>query len=215
MKCARERAGTAHGPMATVEPAAPVCRVIAVDKGCYLSGQLLLAMPGIGDPRFDRAIIAICAHDEGGALGVGIGTEISDLGFHDLLDQFGIDHGDVPNHAVHFGGPVEPGRGFVLHSNDWSGQDTVDVAGRWALSGTIDVLRAIAAGKGPARWLAALGYAGWDGGQLDSELTRHGWFNIPGDAALLFDVPTEDRWVTAFSRAGIDPKLLACAAGNA
>lgn len=186
-----------------------------MDSARFLTGQFLLAMPGIGDPRFDRAVIAMCAHDTEGALGIGIGETIDGLGLHDLLRQFEIEPGDSPDVAVHFGGPVEPRRGFVLHAPDWGGQDTIDVAGRWALSGTIDVLRAIAEGKGPSRWLVALGYAGWGEGQLDAELTRHGWFNTEGDTRLLYDVSAEDRWASGFECAGIDPRMLANSTGTA
>jgi putative transcriptional regulator len=181
----------------------------------FLTGQFLLAMPGIGDPRFQRAVIAMCAHDGEGALGIGIGDTIEGLGLHDLLRQFQIEPGEAPDTPVLFGGPVEPRRGFVLHSNDWGGQDTIDVAGRWALSGTIDVLRAIAEGNGPSRWLVALGYAGWGEGQLDAEMTRHGWFNTAGDLALLYDVDADHRWEKGFAGAGIDPRLLASSAGTA
>jgi putative transcriptional regulator len=186
-----------------------------MESSPFLTGQFLLALPGIGDPRFQRAVIAVCAHDEEGALGVGIGETIDGLGFHDLLQQFEIEPGEAPNAPVHFGGPVEPRRGFVLHSTDWGGQDTIDVAGRWALSGTIDVLRAIAEGSGPSRWLVALGYAGWGEGQLDEELTRHGWFNTQADAALIYDIAADDRWETGFEAAGIDPRLLANQTGTA
>ena len=166
----------------------------------FLTGQFLLAMPGIGDPRFDRAVIAMCAHDATGALGIGLGSTVEGLRFHDLLAQLDID---------------PPRRGFVVHSADWGGQDTVDVAGRWALSGTLDVLRAIAAGTGPRRWAVALGYAGWGEGQLDAEMTRHGWFNVAGDEALLFETTVADRWSAGFGRAGIDPRLLASVGGSA
>jgi len=189
--------------------------VDCMDSTPSLTGQFLLAMPGIGDPRFERAVIAMCAHDTEGALGIGIGATIEGLGLHDLLEQFEIDPGDVPDVPVHFGGPVEPRRGFVLHSADWSGQDTIDVAGRWQLSGTIDVLRAIAEGKGPSRWLVALGYAGWGEGQLETELTRHGWFNTPADLALLYDTDVYERWAEGFVGAGIDPRLLANSTGTA
>ena len=181
----------------------------------YLTGQFLLAMPGIGDPRFDRAAIAICAHDENGAIGIGLGAVIPGLGLHTLLGQFAIDPGNAPDAPVHLGGPVEPRRGFVVHSTDWGGQDTIDVAGRWALSGTIDVLRAIAAGSGPSRFVVALGYAGWDGGQLDAELARPGWFNTPGALDLLYDTPAEERWARGFADAGVDTRLLANGAGTA
>jgi putative transcriptional regulator len=181
----------------------------------FLVGQFLLAMPGIGDPRFERSVIAMCGHDEDGALGIGVGTVVDGLRFHDLLKQLDIEPGDAPNAPVHLGGPCETRRGFVLHSTDWSGGDTVDVAGRWALSGTLDVLKAIAEGKGPRQWLVALGYAGWGEGQLDGELSRHGWFNVPGDTALLFDLPASERWEAGFAGAGIDPRLLASATGTA
>lgn len=181
----------------------------------FLTGQLLLAMPGIGDPRFEKAVIAVCMHDERGALGIGIGRLAPRLGFHTLLQQFEIAPDQAVDAPVHLGGPVEPQRGFVLHSRDWGGQDTVDVDGRYAMTNTIDVLRAIAEGKGPTRWLAALGYAGWGEGQLDEEMTRHGWFTVQADDALLFDTPVEDRWSAAFRSAGIDPRLLSASAGQA
>ncbi len=181
----------------------------------YLSGQFLLAMPGMIDPRFDHAVIAMFAHDKEGAIGIGIGATIDGLGLHDLLDQFDIPHGVAPDAPVHFGGPVEPRRGFVVHSGDWGGQDTIDVAGRWSLSSTVDVLRAIAEGSGPTRWLVALGYAGWGAGQLDGELSRPGWFHVEGDTALLFDGAAETRWASAFAKAGIDTRLLAPTTGTA
>jgi len=181
----------------------------------YLTGQFLLAMPGIGDPRFDRAVIALCAHDQQGALGIGIGSAIGGLGLHELLGQLKIDSGDAPNAPVHAGGPVEPGRGFVVHSTDWSGQDTIDVAGLWALSGTLDVLRAIADGSGPGRWLVALGYAGWGEGQLDDELTGHGWLTVSADPAVIFDLPAAERWGAGMRLAGIDPRMLSIEAGTA
>ena len=185
----------------------------------YLTGQFLLAMPGIGDPRFERAVIALCAHDAEGALGIGVGNAIGGLGLHDLLEQLEIEPGAAPNAPVHAGGPVEPGRGFVLHSPDWSGQDTIVVASadatRWALSGTVDVLRAIAEGKGPARWLVALGYAGWSEGQLDGEMMRHGWLNVATGEDLLFDTSAADRWAEGMRRAGVDPRMLVAEGGTA
>ena len=181
----------------------------------YLTGQLLLATPGMSDPRFARAVIAVCAHDADGALGVGIGALVAGLGFHDLLDQFEIDPGGSDNAPVHFGGPVEPRRGFVLHSLDWSGQDTVDVAGLWGLTSTIDVLRAIADGTGPGRWLVALGYAGWGKGQLDAELAGPGWLNVPATATLIFDPSPAARWEAGLAAAGVDPRLLVGGAGRA
>jgi putative transcriptional regulator len=181
----------------------------------YLSGQLLLAMPGIGDPRFERAVIALCAHDANGALGIGIGRIIPRLGLHGLLEQLGIDPGAAPNCPIHLGGPVEPQRGFVLHGQDWGGEDTLHVGRRWALSGTLDVLKAIAGGRGPTRWLVALGYAGWEEGQLDEEMSRHGWFATPANDSLIFEGAVADRWTAAFASAGIDARLLAPETGHA
>jgi putative transcriptional regulator len=180
-----------------------------------LSGQLLLAFPGIGDPRFHHAVIAICAHDAKGALGIGVGRLIPRLRLHGLLDQLDIPVGCAPDAPVYLGGPVEPQRGFVLHSQDWHGEDTLRIGGRWALTSTLDILRAIAEGAGPARWLCALGYAGWGEGQLDEELTRHGWFATPGDDDLVFTATAAERWTAAFAGAGIDTRLLAASAGHA
>src|SRR5687768_6256401 len=163
-----------------------------------LSGQLLLALPGIGDPRFEKAVIAICAHDENGALGIGIGRLVPRIGFHALLAQLDIEPGVAPDVPIHFGGPVEPQRGFILHGTDWGGEDTLHVGKRWALTSTLDILRAIAEGRGPDRWLIALGYAGWGEGQLDEEMKRHGWFATPGDDDLVFGEAPESRWMHAF-----------------
>jgi putative transcriptional regulator len=185
------------------------------DSPPFYSGQLLLALPGMGDPRFDRAVIAMCAHDEQGALGIGIGNTIANVGFHTLLNQLEIDVGEAPDAPVHLGGPVEPQRGFILHSLDWGGEDSVQVGDKWALTGTLDILRAIAEGRGPERWLSALGYAGWAAGQLDEEMTRHGWFTAKGDAEILFKTAADDRWAESYRKAGVDPALLAHDAGHA
>lgn len=185
------------------------------DSPPFYSGQLLLALPGMGDPRFERAVIAMCAHDEQGALGIGIGHIIANVGFHTLLKQLEIDAGEAPDAPVHMGGPVEPQRGFILHSLDWGGEDSVQVGDKWALTGTLDILRAIAEGRGPERWLSALGYAGWSPGQLDEEMTRHGWFTADGDAEILFGTQPADRWAESYRKAGVDPALLAHDAGHA
>ena len=181
----------------------------------FLTGKLLLAMPGMSDPRFERAVVVVCVHDENGAIGVGIGTKRAGISFRGLLRQLDIDPGDAPDVAVHHGGPVEPGRGFILHSLDWGGQDTLQVADLCAMTGTIDVLRAIAEGRGPKQWVAALGYAGWGDGQLDEEMTRHGWFAARGDEHILFDTVTDERWNAAFRKEGVDPRLLVGETGAA
>jgi putative transcriptional regulator len=186
-----------------------------MDAPRFLSGQFLLAMPGIGDPRFDKAVIAMCVHDEEGALGIGLGRVIPRLGFHDLLKQLDIPAGEAPNVPIHHGGPVEPQRGFLLHSGDGGGADSIQVGDRWVLSATLDILKAIAEGKGPSRWVAALGYAGWGAGQLEEEMGRHGWFVTPGDDTLLYECDVTSRWATAFRAAGIDSRLLAAESGTA
>ncbi len=185
----------------------------------YLGGQLLLALPGMADPRFARAVIAMCVHDDEGALGIGIGHVLGDLRLHALLDQVDIAPGVVPDAPVHWGGPVEPSRGFVLHSDDWGGQDTIHVAcssGRTVgLTGTLDILRALAEGRGPSRWLVALGYAGWGAGQLDGEMTRHGWLTAPMNDDILFGQAHDRRWNAAMKAGGIDPRLLSPTSGTA
>ena len=189
------------------------------DAAKFLSGKLLLAMPGMADPRFERAVIALCVHDENGAIGVGIGHKRAGISFRGLLKQLEIDPGQAPDCAIHHGGPVEPGRGFVLHSTDWGGQDSLQVNGPsgvlFAMTGTMDVLKAIADGRGPSQWIVALGYAGWAEGQLDEEMTRHGWFAATGNKTILFETPADERWGAAFKAEGIDPRLLASETGAA
>jgi putative transcriptional regulator len=190
-----------------------------MDEPRFLSGKLLLAMPGMADPRFERAVIALCVHDENGAVGIGIGHKRAGMRFRALLQQLEIEPGEAPDCAVHHGGPVEPGRGFVLHSTDWGGQDTLHVTTGeqtiFAMTGTIDVLRAIAEGRGPKKWIAALGYAGWGEGQLDEEMTRHGWFAADVSERILFETPADERWAAAFKAEGVDPRLLSSETGAA
>ncbi|MDQ3139695.1 MAG: YqgE/AlgH family protein [Pseudomonadota bacterium] len=181
----------------------------------YLSGQFLLAMPGIGDPRFEKAVIAMCVHDENGALGIGLGRIVPRIGFHALLKQLDIAPGVAPDVAIHLGGPVEPQRGFILHSLDWGGQESVSVAARWALTATLDILRAIAEGRGPSKWVAALGYAGWGADQLEQEMCGNGWFATAGNDALLYECDVDSRWTSAFMGAGIDPRLMTADYGTA
>jgi putative transcriptional regulator len=188
---------------------------MAQDDFASLAGELLLALPGIGDPRFEQAVIAMCLHEPDGAMGVGIGRIVPGLSLHALLKQLDIEPGVAPDAPVHLGGPVEKQRGFVLHSPDWRGEDTLLVSDRMSLTTTLDVLRAIAAGDGPDRWLVALGYAGWGEEQLDQELSRHGWLSVGASDELLFEIPTKDRWPRAFAAAGVDVRLLASTSGHA
>lgn len=185
------------------------------DSPPWLTGQLLLALPGVGDPRFDHAVIAMVRHDADGALGIAIGQHHAVLTMGDVLGQLKIDPGSVGGVPVLDGGPVERQRGFVIHSRDWSGVDAVDVAGQWMISSSPDVLRAIAEGRGPTQWHFALGYAGWDAGQLESEFARHAWHAAPASAELLFDMPAEQRWMAAFASVGVDARLLSAEGGRA
>ncbi len=186
-----------------------------MDQPRFLSGQFLLAMPGIGDPRFEKAVIAMCVHDEDGALGIGLGRIVPRITFHDLLRQLDIGPGSAPDVPIHLGGPVEPQRGFIIHSLDWGGEGSVQVSNRWALSATLDILRAISEGRGPSRWVAALGYAGWGAGQLEQEMCSNGWFATQGSDELLYDSDVSSRWTNAFKSAGIDPRLLTSDFGTA
>ena len=181
----------------------------------WLTGKLLLAMPGIGDPRFERSVIAMCQHDEDGALGIGIGGIVPRVGLHSLLDQFELSTGDAPDVPIHAGGPCEPQRGFVLHSPDWAGQGSMHVAGKWVLTSTIDVLRVLGSARGPSKWLVALGYAGWGAGQLDDELHRHGWHVGEGDDRIVYQTEPTHRWESVFEAQGIDSRLLSAGSGNA
>lgn len=181
----------------------------------FLTGQFLLAMPGIGDPRFERSVIAVCSHDEAGAFGLCLSTEIATIRVHGLMDQLEIAPDAAADAPILFGGPVEPQRGFILHSPDYSGQDTRYVGDRWAVTGTRDILEAIARGSGPANWLVALGYAGWEGGQLEEELAQNGWFTTPATTALLWNTRPEDRWREGFAAEGVDVALLSADAGRA
>jgi putative transcriptional regulator len=186
----------------------------------FLSGTLLLSMPGIGDPRFERSVIAMCLHDEDGALGLVVNNPAPGLTVRTLMQQLDIDPGVTADDVlVMNGGPVEPGRGFVLHSADYQSQGTIMVTDPtgpvWGLTATLDVLKDIARGRGPARWLAALGYTGWSAGQLDGEMTRHGWHVAPGNPAILFETDIPARWSAAYGQQGIDVGQLSATPGRA
>lgn len=186
------------------------------DSGAYLTGQLLVAMPGIGDERFDKTVIYICAHSDEGAMGLVVNREIDSLTFPDLLEQLNIepDLGAQPI-QVQFGGPVESGRGFVLHSPDYVQDGTLVVDNSIALTATVDILRAIADGEGPKNTMLALGYAGWGPGQLDMEIRSNGWLHVPADEELVFGGDLDAKWEQAMTKIGIDPRMLSDAAGHA
>ena len=185
----------------------------------YLSGHLLLAMPGIGDPRFENAVIAMCVHNAEGALGIGLAHLHPGLRFRNMLKDLDIDPGEAPDVPVHNGGPVESQRGFLLHSPEWSVEDTLMVPSgsgiRFGLTTSREGLHAIAGGHGPAHWVFALGYAGWGGGQLDGEMRRHGWHACEARDRVVFNTPAAARWTAAWKAEGIDPAALSSDMGNA
>jgi len=182
----------------------------------YLPGHLLVAMPQMADPRFARSVVFLCAHNAEGAMGLVVNKVVGSVKFNDLLRQLDIAATKVGDAIeVHFGGPVESGRGFVLHTPDYETEGTMRVDDRFALTATLDILRSIAAGKGPSKALLALGYAGWSPGQLDGEIQANGWLNVPADHELVFGRDNDHKWSQAAAKVGIDLSLLSSAAGHA
>ncbi len=179
-----------------------------------LSGQLLIAMPQMQDPRFMRSVIFLCAHTADGAMGLVVNKIVAQPSIEDLLRQLGIAPEGFDGTPVHFGGPVEAGRGFVLHSTDYTEEATLTVSGV-GLTATTDILRAIGRGAGPRRSLLALGYAGWGPGQLDAEIQANGWLHVAADDDLIFDTGFEDKWRRAIGKLGVDPAALSGDAGHA
>ena len=182
----------------------------------YLTGQFLIAMPPMGDPRFERSVIYMCAHSADGAMGLVVNRVASEIDFPELLDQLEIKTDGIKNPIpVLTGGPVETGRGFVLHSMDYSQDSTLKVTDEVGLTATVDILRAIAEGEGPAKSLLTLGYAGWSSGQLDNEIQANGWLNVSCDTSILFDEDLNSKWDRAVRKVGIDPSFLSAEAGHA
>lgn len=182
-----------------------------------LGGQILIAMPGMGDPRFEHAVILVCAHSDDGAMGLIINKPVPDLSFEGLIDQLSIPKGEAGREIrVHQGGPVERSRGFVLHSRDWqAGKATMQIGGRYAMTATLDILEALAKGAGPASALLALGYSGWGPGQLEAEIGRNDWLTAEASAELIFSADDGSKWAGALRGMGIDPVALSSAAGRA
>lgn len=192
-------------------------------EGSYLDGQLLLAMPGMGDSRFEKSVIFICAHSPEGAMGIVVNQIASHISFVDLLTQLDVIDEErailsapADKMRVHRGGPVETGRGFVLHTTDYFVENsTLPISDSVYLTATLDVLKALATGRGPRQALLALGYAGWSPGQLESEIQANGWLNCPVDMGILFDPDFEVKYERAMRKIGIDPMSLSSEAGHA
>jgi putative transcriptional regulator len=182
-----------------------------------LTGQLLIAMPGMGDPRFEYAVVMLCAHSDEGAMGIIINKRVPDLTLDELLEQLEIEKGTGSSGvAIHFGGPVEGGRGFVLHSGDYEGSPaTLKIDARFGLTATKDVLEDIARGDGPRAALTALGYAGWGPGQLENELQQNAWLTVEADEGIVFAPDDANKWTRALAKLGIDPRVLSSEGGRA
>ncbi|MBE9604692.1 YqgE/AlgH family protein [Acetobacteraceae bacterium H6797] len=182
----------------------------------YLSGQILIAMPGMRDERFVQSIICLCAHSIDGAMGIVLNKPLDNISFEDLIRQLGVE--PVPPRReimLCSGGPVESGRGFVLHTADWTCEGSLRVAGDLALTASVDILKAFAEGGGPREGVLALGYAGWGPGQLEDEIQRNAWLSVGADEALIFGRDLSAKWREALARLKVDPLLLSSSAGHA
>lgn len=189
-------------------------------KGTYLTGKLLLAMPHMGDPRFNEAVIFMCANDEKGAMGLVLNHRMADLQFDKVLGHLGITSdiqinlkaSDIP---VMSGGPVESSRGFMLHSSDFSHDETISINEAFRVTGTVDALQAVASGDGPDKMLFILGYAGWGAGQLEQEIQANAWLVVDPDPDLVFSISADKKWKAAVQKLGFDPAMLSGDAGHA
>ncbi|MEJ0063167.1 MAG: YqgE/AlgH family protein [Alphaproteobacteria bacterium] len=182
----------------------------------WLTGKLLIAMPNMPDSRFARTVVHLCTHNENGAMGLVINRLYGSLSLHNLLDQLDIKLApDVRDINVHFGGPVETGRGFVLHSTDYHNEGSAKVSDQVTMTATLEILKDMAAGRGPRLTMLALGYAAWAGGQLEAELQHNGWLVAPADLPLLFDDGLETKWDRAIAKLGITPGSFTGEAGQA
>ena len=181
------------------------------------TGQMLIAMPGMSDPRFDKSLVYMCAHSSDGAMGLIVNKPASDVEFSDLLEQLDIEvDADARDIRVLFGGPVELGRGFVLHSRDYAdNESTLEVDADVGMTATLDILEDIARGEGPRKSVLALGYAGWGPGQLEGEIAANGWLTCAPSSELIFGTGTDAKWIAALNSLGIDPLLLSADAGRA
>lgn len=182
----------------------------------FLTGHLLIAMPSMSDPRFAQSVIYLCAHTLEGAMGLVLNRPVAKPSFEELLRQLKVDPiPPVRQIRMYAGGPVENGRGFVLHTADWTGDGSLRVDDTVALTASLDVLKVIAEGSGPRECLLALGYAGWGPGQLDREIQENAWLSVPSDEALVFGGGHDTQWRRALAKLNVDPLLLSPAAGHA
>ena len=188
-----------------------------MDDATFLSGQLLIAMPGIGDPRFERALVLICAHDETHAMGIAINRPVEGLTVPDLLKRLDVKSPlEIPPDLVLIGGPVQRERGFVVHTDDYSaGNHAIELGGGVALTPTREALEAMGTEDHPRRALLALGYAGWGAGHREYEIRENVWLTCPAAAALIFPPDYDRKWTKALAKLGVDASLLTAEAGRA
>jgi putative transcriptional regulator len=185
-----------------------------------LAGKFLLAMPGMGDPRFHKSVILVCAHDDNGAMGLVINHVLPGIDLKNLLKQLNIEFSEnqeklTAGIPVMGGGPVENARGFIIHTNEFHQQDTVRINDAISVTGTVDALRLVAAGQGPKQMVFVLGYAGWGAGQLDQELQNNTWLVFESDVDTIFNIDPDQKWDRVVRRMGIDPVMLSSNAGRA
>lgn len=182
----------------------------------YLTGKLLVSMPHISDPRFYKSLVFVCGHDENGAMGIVINRVLEELTLKDLFQQMDMEVSPVcDNYPIHFGGPTEGGKGFVLHTLDYQQPATLLVNDQYGVTATLDILTAIADDKGPSHSILALGYAGWGPGQLDAELQTNHWLELDPDADLVFHTPYWQKWGAAITKLGVDAAMLTPESGHA
>ncbi len=182
----------------------------------YLEGQILIAMPTMSDPRFKKTIILLCSHSAEGAMGIVLNKNLNILSFDDLLGQLDITSVEgSEDRIIHFGGPVETERGFVLHSTDLIHETSIMVGDGIALTATLDMLQSMAEGNGPNDSFLALGYSGWGPGQLEQEIQDNGWLVVEADSNLVFRGELDDKWQAAINKLGFDPGLLSSDLGHA
>lgn len=181
------------------------------------AGQLLIAVPTIGDPRFHRNVIFIAAHDRGGAMGFNLTLPRQTMMLDNMLEQTNIPHDDLEfaRIPVMDGGPVEQERGFILHSSDYSRKETVIINDDFHVTSTIDSLKDIANGHGPKNFIFILGYAGWQPGQIENELKGHTWLTMPATSHLVFQIPAENKWDVSLNHMGVNPAMLSDMTGHA
>ncbi len=182
-----------------------------------LTGKVLIAMPGMGDPRFAGSVVLLCAYSQEGAMGLIVNKPVHEMSMRDLFEQLEITQEGAPNRApLFFGGPVETGRGFVLHTDEYhSGLSSLKVGAGFAMTATQDILEDIAAERGPRAAMVALGYSGWGPGQLEAEIAENGWLIGEASESLIFETGAEDIWARALKELGVDPLTLSATAGHA